>query len=194
MNIPELLGTAAGVGFLAGIRLYATVFILGFAIRFGLIELSENFQHALVLGSTPVLAVSGILAAAELISDKVPWFDSIWDSFHTFIRPIGATALAITATSGMDAGIRSALVLIAGGVALTSHTAKTATRVAVNQSPEPVSNWVLSFAEDMFIPLGVWLTVHYPLVILTVVVVFLAVFLWLARAVIRFFRKRFRTA
>jgi hypothetical protein len=194
MNIPELLGTAAGVGFLAGIRLYATVFILGFAIRFGLIELSENFQHALVLGSTPVLAVSGILAAAELISDKVPWFDSIWDSFHTFIRPIGATALAITATSGMDAGIRSALVLIAGGVALTSHTAKTATRVAVNQSPEPVSNWVLSFAEDMFIPLGVWLTVHYPLVILTVVVVFLAAFLWLARAVLRFFRKRFRTA
>lgn len=194
MNIPELLGTAAGVGFLAGIRLYATVFILGFAIRFGLIELSENFQHALVLGSTPVLAVSGTLAAAELISDKVPWFDSIWDSFHTFIRPIGATALAITATSGMDAGIRSALVLIAGGVALTSHTAKTATRVAVNQSPEPVSNWVLSFAEDMFIPLGVWLTVHYPLVILTVVVVFLAVFFWLARAVIQFFRKRFRTA
>lgn len=194
MNVPELLGTAAGVGFLAGIRLYATVFILGFAIRFGLIELSEQFQNALVLGSTPVLAVSGILAAAELISDKLPWFDSIWDSFHTFIRPIGATALAITATSGMDAGMRSALVLIAGGVALTSHTAKTATRVAVNQSPEPVSNWAVSFAEDLFIPLGVWLTVHYPLVILTVIAVFLAVFFWAVRAVIRFFRRRFRTA
>jgi hypothetical protein len=194
MNIPELLGTAAGVGFLAGIRLYATVFVIGFAIRFGLIELSESLQHALVLGSAPVLAVSGILAAAELISDKLPWFDSIWDAFHTFIRPIGATVLALTATAGMDAGLRSALVLIAGGVALTSHTAKSATRVAVNQSPEPVSNWVLSFAEDLFIPLGVWLTAHYPLVILAVVAVFLLVFFWLVRVVIRFFRKRFQTA
>lgn len=194
MNIAELLGTAAGVGFLAGIRLYATVFVLGFAIRFGLIELSENFRNALVLGSTPVLAVSGILAAAELVSDKLPWFDSIWDSFHTFIRPIGAVALAITATGGMDAGIRSALVMIAGGVALTSHTAKTATRVAANQSPEPVSNWLLSFAEDMLIPLGVWLTVHYPLVILSVTIVFLIAFFWLLRVVIRFFRKRFHAA
>jgi hypothetical protein len=194
MNIPELLGTAAGVGFLAGIRLYATVFVLGFAIRFGLIELSETFSNALVLGSTPVLAVSGALAAAELISDKLPWFDSIWDSFHTFIRPIGAIALAITATGGMDPGLRSALVLVAGGVALTSHTAKAATRFAANQSPEPVSNWVLSFAEDMLIPLGVWLTVHYPIVILALVIAFLVAFFWLVRVVIRFFRKRFRTA
>jgi uncharacterized membrane protein len=194
MNIPEMLGTAAGVGFLAGIRLYATVFALGFAIRFGLIELSEDFHYALVLGSLPVLITSGVLAAAELISDKLPWFDSIWDSIHTFIRPIGATALALTATAGMDPGLRSALVLITGGVALTSHTAKAATRVAVNQSPEPVSNWVVSFAEDMFIPLGIWLTVHYPLLILGVVIVFLVVFFWLLRAVVRFFRKRLRPA
>jgi uncharacterized membrane protein len=194
MNIPELLGTAAGIGFLAGIRLYATVFVLGFAIRFGLLELSENFQYALVLGSLPVLITSGVLAAAELISDKLPWFDSIWDSFHTFIRPIGATALAVTATAGMDGGLRTALVLVTGGIALTSHTAKAATRVAINQSPEPVSNWTLSFVEDMFIPLGIWLTVYYPLVVLVVVITFLVVFFWLLRVVIRFFRQRFRTA
>ncbi len=194
MNVTELVGTAAGIGFLAGIRLYATVFVLGLAIRSGLIELTDTYQQALVLGSTPVLVTSGILTAAEFVSDKLPWFDSMWDTFHTFIRPLGAAALAFMALSEMDTGLKTALILITGGVALTSHAAKAATRVAVNHSPEPVSNWVVSFAEDMFVPMGIWFTTHYPVVVLVLVVVFLAVFLWSLRVIVRFFRQRFRMA
>jgi hypothetical protein len=194
MNVVELIGTAAGVGFLAGIRLYATVFALGLLIRFGLLELSDTFRHAIVLGSTPVLVTSALLTAAEFISDKLPWFDSFWDSIHTFVRPIGAAALAFTSLSGMDPALKTTLVLSTGGVALTSHSAKAATRVAANQSPEPFSNMALSIAEDLFVPLGIWFTVHFPLIVLALVIIFLLVFFWLIRRVVRFFKQRFRMA
>ncbi len=194
MSIPELLGTAAGVGFLAGIRLYATVFILGMLIRFGILQLSDAYQHALILGSLPVLIVSGSLGVAEFVSDKVPWFDSVWDSIHTFIRPIGAAVLAFAALGELDPGLRTALTLVTGGVALGSHAAKSATRVAANHSPEPLSNMTLSIAEDLFVPLGLWLTVHFPIIVLSVVLIFLAVLVWTIRRVARYFRERWREA
>lgn len=194
MSATDLVGLAAGVGFLAGIRLYATIFVLGMLIRFGLLSLSDQFQHLLVLGSLPVLIASASMATAEFVSDKVPWFDSIWDSVHTFVRPIGAAILAWTAISDINPALKIILVLITGGVALTSHAAKAATRAAANTSPEPVSNIVLSIAEDLFIPLGLWFTVHFPVVVLTLVVIFLIVFFWLIRRVVRFFRSRFRMA
>lgn len=192
MSVVDLLGTAAGIGFLAGIRLYATVFVLGLLIRFGLIELSEQFSSLLHLGSLPVLITSGLLMAAEFIADKVPWFDSFWDTVHTFVRPIGAGVLAFAAGSSLDPSLKTAVVLITGGVALTAHSAKAATRVAANHSPEPVSNWTLSFAEDMFIPLGLWLTVHHPLIVLVLVVLFLVGFIWLIRRVLRFLVQRLK--
>lgn len=194
MSVAELIGMAAGVGFLAGLRLYATVFALGMLIRFGLLSLSEQFQHLLVLGSLPVLIASAVLAVAEFVSDKIPWFDSIWDSIHTFVRPIGAAILAWTAVSQIDPGLKIILVLITGGVALSSHAAKAATRVAANHSPEPVSNVVLSIAEDLFIPLGLWITVHYPIIVLTLVIIFLVIFFWLIRKITRFFKERFKVA
>ncbi len=194
MSATDLVGLAAGVGFLAGIRLYATILALGLLIRFGLLSLTDQFQHLLVLGSLPVLIASATMTAAEFVSDKIPWFDSIWDSVHTFVRPIGAAILAWTAISDIDPALKIILVLITGGVALTSHAAKAATRAAANTSPEPVSNIVLSIGEDLFIPLGLWFTVHFPVVVLTLVIVFLIVFFWLIRRVVRFFRSRFRMA
>lgn len=192
MSVTEILGTAAGIGFLSGVRLYATVFVLGMLIRLGLLELNESFESLMVLASLPVLIVSGVLAIAEFVSDKVPWFDSIWDTIHTFVRPIGAAVLAFTAAEALEPGLRNALVLVTGGVAFTSHAAKAATRVAVNHSPEPFSNWALSIAEDMIVPLGLWLTFHYPLVVLGVIAVFVVAFVWLIRKVVRFLRMRLK--
>lgn len=192
MNALDLIGMAAGVGFLAGIRLYATVFVIGMLIRFRVIELSEQFSGLLHLGSTMVLVTAGVLAAVEFVSDKIPWFDSIWDTIHTFIRPIGAGVLAFTAANALDPGMKAALVLLTGGVALTSHSAKAATRVAANHSPEPVSNMVLSLAEDLFVPLGLWMTVHYPVIVLTLVILFLVAFVWLIRRVLRFLSERLK--
>ncbi len=194
MSAIDLIGTAAGVGFLAGIRLYATVFVLGLLVRFRVIELSDQFVSLLPIASLPVLIASGVLTAVEFVSDKLPWFDSLWDSVHTVIRPIGAAALAFAAAGSMDPGLKTALILITSGVALTSHAAKAATRVAANHSPEPVSNMVLSLAEDLFVPLGLWLTVHFPLVVLGLVATFVVATLWLSRQVVRFLRRRFRPA
>ncbi|MDX2182118.1 MAG: DUF4126 domain-containing protein, partial [Bryobacteraceae bacterium] len=183
-----------GIGFLAGIRLYATVFVLGLLIRFRVIELGDQFQTMLHLGSTPVLIAAGALTVVEFVSDKIAWFDSLWDSIHTFVRPIGAAALAITSLGALDPGERTAIALLTGTVALSSHAAKAATRVAVNHSPEPVSNIFVSVAEDLFLPLGLWLTMHYPLIVLGIVAAFLVALIWSIRKVMKFVRMRLQRA
>ena len=102
MDILTTLGSAAGLGFLAGIRLYFTVFALGLAIRLGWFEPSASMQHLTVLAHTPVLVASGLLVICEFVADKIPWFDSMWDAVHTFIRPIGAAALGLAAFGKVD--------------------------------------------------------------------------------------------
>ena len=191
MDTLSLLGSAAGLGFLAGIRLYFTVFALGFAIRMGWFEPNTAMSQLSLLASTPVLVGSGFLFVTEFIADKVPWFDSIWDSVHTFIRPVGAAALGITALGNFDPSTSVLIGLVSGGVALTGHASKAATRVAVNHSPEPFSNWLLSFAEDIFVPLGLWVVIEHPLVSAFVIIGFLIVFAILARAVWKLFRSIF---
>ncbi len=190
MSLPEIIGTAAGIGFLAGIRLYATVFVLGLLIRFQVIQLTDQFEPMLHLASLPVLITAFVLACLEFVSDKIAWLDSIWDSVHTFIRPIGAVVLAVTSVSSIDPGLRTALALLMGAVALSSHAAKSATRVAVNHSPEPLSNIFVSAVEDLFLPLGMWVTFHYPLVVLGLVVTFVVAVVWSIRKIIGFLRMR----
>jgi len=185
MNTIDILGSAMGLGLLAGVRLYATVFFLGLAIRFGWLELSSTFSHLSVLAETPVLLLSGAAFAAEFLADKIPWFDSLWDSVHTFIRPVGAAALAATALGSFDPATTLMLALLSGGVAFTGHTSKAATRLAVNHSPEPFSNWVLSFAEDLAIPLGLWIVFQHPAIAVGIAIVFIAIFCWLSPKVFR---------
>jgi hypothetical protein len=191
MDTISLLGSAAGLGFLAGIRLYFTVFALGIAIRMGWFEPHGAMEQLNLLASTPVLIGSGALLLAEFVADKIPWFDSIWDSVHTFIRPIGAAALGVAALGSFDPSMQVLIGLVSGGVALTGHASKAATRVAVNHSPEPFSNWVLSFAEDVFVPFGLWAVMTHPLITGAVILVFLIVFFALARMIWRLFSSTF---
>ncbi|MEJ7607976.1 MAG: DUF4126 domain-containing protein [Bryobacteraceae bacterium] len=93
MDTLQLLGSAMGLGLLAGIRLYATVFALGLAIRMNWFHLTSSMSQLDVIASTPVLAVSGLACLIEFFADKIPWIDSLWDAAHTFIRPIGAALL-----------------------------------------------------------------------------------------------------
>jgi hypothetical protein len=191
MDTLSVLGSAAGLGLLAGIRLYFTVFALGIAIRMGWFEPNTAMAQLNLLASTPVLLGSGLLFLTEFVADKVPWFDSIWDAVHTFIRPIGAAALGITALGNFDPSASALIGLVSGGVALTGHASKAATRVAVNHSPEPFSNWALSFAEDLFVPFGLWVVMEHPVIAAFVVIGFLIVFIIVARAVWKLFRSIF---
>jgi len=191
MDTLQLIASATGLGVLAGVRLYLTVFCLGLAIRFGLFELSQSFASLHSLGNWWVIGLSGLAVIVEFAADKIPWLDSAWDSLHTFIRPIGAALLSVAAFDSIDPGLRTVLVLLTGGAALTSHSAKAATRVAVNHSPEPFSNVALSLIGDAAVPFSLWLLVEYPLLVGGVALVFVVIAVSLAPWIFRTLRVQY---
>ena len=192
MELVQLLGSTLGLGFVSGINLYATVLVLGLGIRFHIFQVAFAREHLQVLADPLVLTVAGIAFLIEFIADKIPWVDSIWDSFHTFIRPVGAIVLAVMALGHTDPALKLALVILCGGVALTSHGSKAGIRLAANHSPEPFSNIALSLAEDLLVVGGTWVAVQHPMLALGVVAVFLAGVIWLAPKVFRLIARSVR--
>jgi hypothetical protein len=201
MDTLQMLGTALGLGTLAGINLYLTVFVAGLAIQQGWIVLQPQYEQLSVLADPVILWVAGILFLLQFFADKVPWVDSLWDSVHTLIRPVGAGMLAITAL-GDTHPIYDVLVgLLAGGMALTTHGVKAGTRLLVNASPEPFSNIGLSLTEDATVIAGLALVYKYPVAALCVSLAAVAVAIWLlpkllgaARAMLWFGWRRVRHA
>ena len=182
------LASALGLGMLAGARLYATVFAVGLLLRFDWVTLPAAWQHASVLADTRVLIVAGIACAIEFVADKIPWVDSAWDSIHTFIRPIGAALMASSLFSNVQPAYQVVLFLLAGGMALSGHSAKAATRLTVNHSPEPFTNLALSVGEDAFVAGGLYMVVKHPWAMAVIALVFLGLFAWLAPRTYRVLR------
>ncbi len=177
-----------GLGFAAGLRLYATILGLGLALRFNLLQLPGAMRDLEILAHPAILIGAGVAYVIEFISDKIPWVDSVWDAIHTVIRPVGAAVLAATAFAQVDPFTKWMLILLCGGVALSAHTTKAATRLAVNQSPEPFSNWGLSILGDIAAPAVLWLTATHPLFILGSVLAFLVAFIWIFSRLLRWIR------
>lgn len=165
MSALEILGIAASLSLLAGWRLYATVFAVGLALRLDWWQLPPQLTNLAIVSHSWVLAVSGLGFLCEFFADKIPWLDSIWDGIHTFIRPVGGALLAFSLISPADPKMQVIFFLLGGGMALLSHTTKTGARLIVNQSPEPVSNTLLSLAEDATVATGLYLTMTHPLLI-----------------------------
>ena len=188
MDILQQLGTALGIGLLSGIRLYLTILGLGAAIRFHWIALESSQSGLAILADWRVMTVAGIACAIEFVADKVPWVDSMWDSLHTFIRPVGAIILGARAFMHADPAVQAILAILCGGLAFSGHSAKAAARLAVNHSPEPFSNIALSLAGDAAVPIATWTAFHFPLLTLGFVVVFVLVFGWLAPRAVRAIR------
>src|ERR1700733_903904 len=159
METIELIGVTMGLGFIAGIRLYATVLALGLAIRLEWLHLGAIGKPLEILAHPAVLIAAGLAYFVEFFADKIPWVDTLWDCFHTFIRPIGAAILAATVLGSVDPVLKLTLILLCGGVAFASHSSKAAVRLVVNHSPEPFTNIGMSLVEDALAPLGVWLSV-----------------------------------
>jgi hypothetical protein len=174
------LASALGLGMLAGLRLYATVFGLGLLLRLEWLALPAAWHHAAVLADTRVLIVSGLACAIEFAADKIPWVDSAWDALHTFIRPIGAALLTSSLFSDLEPVHQVLLFLLAGGVALSGHAAKAATRLAVNHSPEPFSNAGVSLIEDLAVAAGLYVLVKHPWVLAAAALLSLLIIAWLA--------------
>jgi hypothetical protein len=178
MQILEELGLALGLASLAGLNLYLTVFLTGMLVRFDVLHLAEKFQGIEALGHDWVLMAAGVLYAVEFVADKVPWVDSLWDSVHTLVRPIGGTILAMQALGEMPPHMEVVGALLAGGAALTTHSAKSGARLLANHSPEPTSNIALSITEDIIVIAGTAIMVLKPVVALCLFTMALIV-LWL---------------
>ena len=183
MNPLQTLGLALGAGFSSGLNLYATIATLGLLQRYEVIHLPASMQ---VLSHPWVLGIALALYAIEFLADKIPYVDTIWDAVHTLIRPPAAALLAYSATVAAPPEWRWGAALLAGGVALTSHSAKASTRAAANTSPEPLSNWLLSLGEDTLAVWLTWMATVHPAA--TIVVVSL---LLLLAAVLLFYLFRF---
>lgn len=179
------LGGLLGSGWAAGVNLYATVLLLGFAGRLGFADTPAALQ------SWPVLAGAAVLYLVEFVIDKLPLADSAWDVVHTAVRPVGAAILG-----ALLAGETDVNELLGAGVsaatALGSHLTKAGLRVAVNASPEPASNVVVSLAEDGLVAGVIWLVLEHPLVAGVIAVVLLLLGGILVFATWRLVRKGWR--
>jgi Domain of unknown function (DUF4126) len=149
MGIVEILGVASSVSLLAGWRLYLCVFATGLAMKFGWIAPPEHLASLAILSNPWVLAASGTGMIAEFFADKIVWLDSLWDTVHTAIRPIGGALLALALVDASDPTWQVITLLLGGGASLLSHGAKAGTRAVVNVSPEPFSNIAVSTGEDV---------------------------------------------
>jgi hypothetical protein len=186
MNPIETLGLALGAGFSSGLNVYATVATLGLLQRFGVLHLPPGLQ---VLSHPWVLAIALALYLLEFLADKIPYFDTFWNGLHTFIRPPAAAFLAFTAAGGAPPEWRWAAALLAGGVALTSHSAKAGARAAFNASPEPFSNWILSSAEDVVAVWLTWMATTHPFATIIIVIALVALSAFLLYHLFHFARR-----
>ena len=186
----DLLSVALGFAALAGVNLYLTVFATGLAIHFHWITLAPRYQSLEILGNPWIIGIAGVLYLLEFFADKIPWVDSIWDAVHTVIRPIGGALLAIQVLGHPSPAFTIVVALLAGGTSLITHTAKAATRLATNTSPEPVTNIGLSLGEDAAVLGGLTLMQFNPLLALIVFLVAMGVFWYFARKILRSIKRK----
>ena len=186
MNPVETLGLALGAGFSSGLNLYATIATLGLLQRFDVIHLPVSLQ---VLSHPWVVGIAIALYLIEFFADKIPYVDTVWDAIHTVIRPPAAALLAYSASGGVPPEWRWGAALLAGGVALTSHGTKASARAAVNASPEPFSNWTLSFGEDLLAVWLTWMATVHPRATIVVVAVLTALAAFVLFHLFRFLRR-----
>jgi len=188
LGIVEILGIAGSVSLLSGWRLYLTVLATGLAMRSGVVPLPEHLASLQILANPWVMGVAGGAALAEFFADKVAWLDSIWDTVHTLIRPVGGALLALAVVDPGDPGTQVIAFILGGGGALLAHGGKAGARAVVNASPEPFSNIVVSTAEDVVTGGLLYLAYQYPASAAGVAVLLLALavgLLLLARRVLR---------
>jgi hypothetical protein len=177
-----------GSAWLSGINLYATIVTLGVLQKFHLVKLPGDLN---ILGEWWVIGLAAALYLIEFFADKIPAVDSAWDAIHTFIRVPAGAILAATAFANFDPAVKTAALILGGGIALSSHGAKAATRLAVNASPEPFSNSLLSLGEDVVAFGSTILMVFFPVAMLIIVVIFLIMTLWLLPKIVRALRRLF---
>ena len=182
MGTIEALSLAMGTAWTSGINLYATVAALGIAGRAELVHLPQNLE---VLSHPAVIAIACVMYLIEFFADKVPYVDSGWDVLHTFIRVPAGAILAARALGDMNPALELAALLAGGSIAFIAHGTKATTRLAINASPEPFSNWAASITEDIAVLGSIWMIFNHPIIMLGLILIFLVLVVWLVPKVFR---------
>jgi len=178
MDPIQAISLLLGASWAAGINLYAAVLVLGYLNGAGHVELPPDLQ---LLSDPLVMFAAGAMYMVEFFADKTPGVDTGWDAIHTFIRVPAGALLAAGMSQGLSVGPAAefAALLAGGGLAATSHAAKAGTRVLINTSPEPFSNWAASITEDVAVVAGLWTALNNPSLFLGLLVLFLLLAAWL---------------
>jgi len=187
-QITNTIALAMGVAWASGINLYAAILTLGILGATGNIILPPDL---IILTDPLIIGAAGLMFVIEFIADKMPGVDTGWDSIHTFIRIPAGALLAAGAVGDVTPALSVAAALVGGGLAAATHATKAGSRVMINTSPEPVSNWTASIVEDFAVIGGLWTAVHYPWLFLLLLLVFILLMIWLLPKIWRGIKKVF---
>jgi hypothetical protein len=176
MDPIQIIALSMGAAWASGINLYATVAMLGWMGTTGNIDLPPGLE---VVENPMVIFVASAMYVVEFCADKIPGVDSAWDTIHTFIRIPAGAALAAGAVGDVSPAMELVAVLAGGGLAATTHVTKAGSRLMINASPEPFTNWGASIAEDAAAIALLWTALYYPWLAVGILVVFVLVAIWL---------------
>ena len=189
-QIISLISLTMGIAWASGINLYAAILVLGIGAATGNINLPQPLQ---VLQDPMVLSAAGIMYAVEFFADKTPGVDTGWDTIHTFIRIPAGAMLAAASVGDVTPALQVAAGIVGGTLTGATHTTKAGSRILINTSPEPVSNWVASLTEDIVVVIGLWTALNHPWVFIVLLLAFILLMIWLLprlwRAVKKLFNK-----
>lgn len=175
-QISTTLALTMGLAWASGINLYATLFMLGYLANTGNIDLPPDLQ---IVANPMVMAAAGLMYCIEFFADKMPGVDTGWDTIHTFIRIPAGAMLAAGAVGDLNPAVELAAAIVGGGLAAGSHATKAGSRVLINASPEPFSNWIASISEDIIVITGVWACINHPILFLIALAGFVVLMIWL---------------
>ena len=169
-DLIQTISLTLGVAWASGINLYAAVAVLGVGGATGYIDLPDNLA---IVQDPLVIVAAAFMYCVEFFADKVPGVDSAWDSVHTFIRIPAGAMLAAGAVGNVDPAIAIAAGLTGGTLTAATHATKAGSRLLINTSPEPFSNFGASVAEDLAVFAGLWAALANPMLFLAALAVFL---------------------
>jgi hypothetical protein len=172
----QLIALAGAIGWASGLRLYAVLFIVG---GLGYLQWVDLPAGLAVLAHPMVLAASGFMCFVEFFADKIPGVDSAWDLVQTFIRIPAGAALAASVFGDSSAAAMLTAAILGGALAAGSLFTKAGSRVLINTSPEPFSNWAASLGEELAVGTVLWLAFAHPIAALVVLAALVALMIWL---------------
>jgi hypothetical protein len=188
-QISTTLALSMGLAWASGLNLYATLFTLGYLANTGNIDLPQNLQ---IVADPMVMGAAGIMYLVEFFADKMPGVDTGWDAIHTFIRIPAGAMLAAGAIGDLNPAVEIAAAILGGGLAAGTHATKAGSRVLINTSPEPFTNWFASVSEDIAVVTGVWACINHPVLFLIALAGFIMLMIWLLPRILVGVKKVFR--